>query len=195
MNLWATMITLLLIMDPFGNIPAFLAVLKNYTSEQRRRIIIREMFIALAVLLIFLLSGNLILDAMQIKKPALGIAGGVVLFFIAIRMIFPGTGSYTEEESEPLIVPLAVPFIAGPSAIAMITLLSTRYPAHRLELGLALGGAWLVSVLVLLGSELFQRLLGKNGLEAVERLMGMLLTAMAAQMLLDGIRDYLALAG
>ncbi len=191
MNTISAAITLLLVMDPFGNVPVFLALLRTYSGRRRRVIIVRELLIALGVLLLFLFFGRYILSAMHISEPALAIAGGVILFFIAVRMVFPGANrSTTTPESEPMIVPLAVPLVAGPSAMATVILFSTQAPERLLHWLLALVSAWAVSFVILFFSDSLHRVVGNRGLNALERLMGMILTTMAVQMLLDGISKF-----
>jgi multiple antibiotic resistance protein len=191
MTIYSAAITLLLVMDPFGNIPVFLAVLKDYSGRRRRFIILREMVIAFALLVLFLFFGKYILAGMSISEPALAIAGGVILFFISIRMIFPspsrGEAARTEE---PIIVPLAVPLVAGPSSMATVILFSTANPDRLPLLLAALSIAWTVSFVVLFFSDFLHRVIGSRGLNALERLMGMILTTMAVQMLLDGIAKF-----
>lgn len=191
MTFFSAAITLLLIMDPFGNTLAFLALLKDFSRRRRRIIIFREMVIALAILVIFLFFGKYILAGMNISEPALEIAGGVILFIIAIRMIFPvSTNQGDSPPEEPIIVPLAVPLIAGPSSMAMIILFSTANPEKLGILLLALLASWALSLVVLQFADLFNRLIGSRGLNALARLMGMILTTMAVQMFLDGIAKY-----
>lgn len=197
MSVYSAAITLFLVLDPLGNIPVFLSVLGNVEPERRRKIIIREMVIALVILAAFLLFGKFILRGMHISQPALSIGGGIVLFLIAIRMIFPRrsgeSGSDTgDSEDEPLIVPLAIPLVAGPSAMAMLILLATQYPDRTGEWMIALVAAWFASALVLTSADLLRRALGRRGLAALERLMGMILTTMAVQMLLSGIELFVA---
>ena len=184
-------------MDPFGNIPAFLALLSYMEPGRRRRVILRELIIALGILIIFLLFGGYILKGMHISEPALTIAGGIILFLIALKMIFPesvrGSGSAVEEE--PLIVPLAVPLIAGPSTIVMLTLLATRAPDRKMETFLSLLIAWVFTVIILLLADFLRALMGTRILKAIERLMGMILTTMAVQMLLSGTAEYLSSIG
>jgi len=197
MSVYSAAITLFLVLDPLGNIPVFLSVLGNVEPERRRKIIIREMVIALGILAAFLLFGKFILRGMHISQPALSIGGGIVLFLIAIRMIFPRrsgeSGSDTgDSEDEPLIVPLAIPLVAGPSAMAMLILLATQYPDRTGEWMIALVAAWFASALVLTSADLLRRALGRRGLAALERLMGMILTTMAVQMLLSGIELFVA---
>jgi multiple antibiotic resistance protein len=197
MSVYSAAITLFLVLDPLGNIPIFLSVLEHVDPERRRKIIIREMVIALGILAAFLLFGKFILRGMHISQPALSIGGGIVLFLIAIRMIFPRRGSDSgsdtgDGEDEPLIVPLAIPLVAGPSAMAMLILLATQYPDRTAEWMIALVAAWFASALVLTSADLLRRALGRRGLAALERLMGMILTTMAVQMLLSGIELFVA---
>lgn len=194
MTIYTAAILLFLVMDPLGNIPIFLSVLKDVEPAHRRRIIIRELIIAYGVLLLFLFFGHHILDLLQITEPSLSIAGGVILFIIALKMIFPqqeGVFGATQER-EPLIVPLAIPLVAGPSSIATILLLSAQDPTRILDWFVALTGAWLVSAVILFGSGLLRKVLRRRGLAALERLMGMILTTVAVQMLLSGIEQFIA---
>lgn len=195
MSIYSAAITLFLVLDPLGNIPIFLGVLRNVDPPRRRRIIIREMFIALLILAAFLFFGKFILRGMHISQPALSIGGGVVLFLIAIRMIFPRRGNAadsgeTENDDEPLIVPLAIPMIAGPSAMATLILFATQYPNRLYEWMIALVVAWFASAIVLTSAEVLRKVLGRRGLAAVERLMGMILTTMSVQMFLSGIEMF-----
>jgi MarC family membrane protein len=186
-------ITLILVMDPFGNIPPFLSILSHMQPRQRRRVILRELIIALFILVLFLFFGGYILKGMHISEPALTIAGGIILFLIALKMIFPQTaGSQAAPADEdPLIVPLAVPLVAGPSTIVMVTLLSTRTAGSSLESLASLLVAWSATALILLLADALRLLLGTHILKAIERLMGMILTTMAVQMLLTGTAEYL----
>jgi multiple antibiotic resistance protein len=192
MNVVSAVITLVLVMDPFGGIPVFLALLKHSPARRRRMIILREMVIALGILVLFLFFGKLILAGLHISEPALNISGGVILFLIALRMIFPRrTKQEDADGSEPVIVPLAVPLIAGPSTLATVMLLSTRYPEAIVRWLMALMMAWSAALLVLLFADLLRKFLGDRVLQAIERLMGMILTTMAIQMLLSGVREFL----
>ena len=195
MSVYSAALTLILVMDPFGNIPVFLSLLSHFDARKRRRIIVREMLIAFAILVVFLFFGKYILAGLHISQPALSISGGVILFLVAIRMIFPGptTRSETTADSEPVIVPLAVPLVAGPSAMAMVILFATQYPNRMLDWFAALSIAWATSSLVLFASDYLRKVFGSRALKAIERLMGMILTTLAVQMLLTGIRDFFAL--
>lgn len=184
--------TLFLIMDPLGNVPVFHAVLSSIDSDKRTRIVARELLIALVILMGFLWAGNAILAFLGLTQSSLNIAGGILLFIISLRMIFPGR-SFSDEAldiDEPFIVPLAVPMIAGPSTIAVLLLLSSNEPEQILQWSLALLLAWLASAILLFASPLVLKLVGERGARALERLMGMVLVILATQMLLNGIRDF-----
>jgi multiple antibiotic resistance protein len=190
-------ITLFLLMDPVGNSPVFLATLRRLTPARRRRAILRELLFALAVLVVFLVFGQALLSALDIDQAALAVAGGVVLFTVAMRLIFPGragSGAEVEDDiADPWFVPLAVPMVAGPSAMAYVMLLSTRYPeAIWTWLGVVCA-VWVVSAAILFTASALQRFLKPGGLRALERLVGMILIVIAVQMLMDGIG--LALVG
>jgi len=193
MSFYSAAIALVLVMDPFGNLPVFISLLGEFEPRRRRRIVIREMLIALGVLTLFLFFGKYILTGLHISQPALSIAGGVILFLIALRMIFPGPAvtADTAGSSEPLVVPLAVPLIAGPSTMATVILFSTRYPDRVLEWFGALAIAWGVTFGVLFASGSLAKVLGMRGLKAIERLSGMILTTLAVQMLLSGIAEFI----
>ena len=157
-------------------------------------IIARELVIALVVLLLFLWFGKYALEAMHLRQESVSIAGGIVLFLIGIRMIFPPAEGVMGElpDGEPFIVPVAIPMIAGPSGMAAVMLMGTQYPDRMGEWSLALVIAWAATAAILMMSPLLYRLLGRRVLTAVERLMGMLLVAISVQMFLDGLSQHLA---
>jgi len=183
--------TLLLVMvlDPFGNIPFFLSALRGVDPARQKRIVARELLIALAALVAFLFTGPFVLRSLGISGPSLSLAGGIILFLIAIRMIFPRPRGLQEEdvEGEPFIVPLAVPYVAGPSALASVMLIMRREPERWPEWLLATFIAWLITATIVFLSAGLSRLLGKRGLVAIERLMGMVLITVAVQMLVTGL--------
>lgn len=193
MDLFSAVVTLFLVMDPLGNVPVFLSVLKAVPPERRRLVLLREIALAYVVLLVFFLIGDYILQFLGLQQEAVSIAGGIVLFLIALRMIFPGERPLAGDalDGEPFLVPLAIPLIAGPSALATLLLLQ-RSGASREGLLLAITIAWLASAIVLLSSTFLYRVLRERGLIAIERLMGMLLVMVAVQMLLNGLRAFLA---
>lgn len=184
---------LFLILDPLGNIPVFLSLLKPLPPKRQRIVLIRELLIALVVLFIFLWAGKYVLQAMHLRQESVSIAGGIVLFLIGLKMIFPSPeGMFGETPGgEPFIVPMAIPLVAGPSGMAAVMLFSTQYPDRMLDWSLALFVAWFATALILLSATSLYKLLGKPVLIAVERLMGMLLVAISVQMLLDGVVAYL----
>jgi multiple antibiotic resistance protein len=193
-DVFSAVITLFLIMDPLGNIPLFLSALKVVPPERRRIVLLREIVIAYVVLLMFLFLGNHILQFLGLEQEAISISGGIVLFLIAVRMIFPGEQAIASEslEGEPFIVPLAVPLFAGPSVLAALLLMQRAASADARSLFLATTIAWILSGVILLSSTFFYRVLRERGLIAVERLMGMLLVMLAVQMFMNGVKTFLA---
>lgn len=185
-------IVLFLILDPLGNIPIFLSQLKDLTPARRRWVMVRELLIALLILFVFLLCGQQLLDVMHLRQESVSIAGGIILFLIGIKMIFPGREPMFGDspEGEPFIVPLAVPCVAGPSGVAAVMLLANSNPARTADWSLALLIAWAGASAIILSSTLLFRVLGMRTLIAAERLMGMLLVALSVQMLLDGLALY-----
>lgn len=183
-----------LVMDPLGNIPIFLSVLEDVAPERRTRVLIRELLLAFVVLVLFLFFGQYLLGFLQLSQHSIRIAGGIILFLIALKMVFPvkrSAHAVEEIQGEPLLVPLAIPMVAGPSAMAIVMLLATNNPDRMMDWLLALFMAWLLSSLILVSANGLKRFLGQRGLIAMERLMGMLLIALAVQMLLEGISAYL----
>lgn len=181
-------------MDPLGNIPLFLSILKSVDPKKRKRIILRESFIAFIILVLFLFFGQYILEGMHISEPALAISGGIILFLISIRMIFPPQeveNATKPKTMEPFIVPLAVPLIAGPSTMTMVMLLASQAPYDMSRWFTALFVAWAITTIILVFADFLRKILGERGLLAVERLMGMILTTMAVQMFLTGFKQFL----
>lgn len=192
MDIWTASITLLLIMNPLGNLPIFLSVLRHIEPKRRRVVLARELIFALIIMLIFLYAGTGLLESLGLRQEAVGIAGGIILFIIALRMIFPQPGGVLglPAGEEPFLVPLATPLISGPSLLASLILLANQSPDRMLDWTIAAVGAWVVSATVLMFSNVFLRALGQRGLNAIERLMGMILIMIAVQMFLDGIMQY-----
>jgi MarC family membrane protein len=188
----SAVVILLLVMDPIGNIPLFISVLRNVEPARRARVILRECLIAYAVLLLFVFFGVTILGILDLSDPSLTIAGGLILFLIALRMIFRHPeGIFGDAAgSEPFIVPLATPAIAGPAAIATVMLLVSRAPQRLFEWCAAVTIALLVTAAVLTAAERIAKLAGERGLLAFERLMGLILTAIAVEMLLHGVEGF-----
>ena len=189
----SAVILLLLVVDPFGNVPLVNAMLADVPLARRRTVIVRECGIAFAVLAAFMAFGPEILAVMHLSETSLSIAGGVILFMIAIRMVFAhpeGAFGLQQGRGEPLIVPLAIPLIAGPSALATVMLLASREPRDLGMLAAALVVAMGIATAVLLAGERLQRWMGDRGMQAMARLMGLILTAIAVEMLLGGIRAF-----
>ena len=191
-EIFATAVTLSLVMDPLGNLPVFHAVLERFAPRRRLFIVARELIFALIILLVFLFAGTQLLRLLGLTQPSLNIAGGVLLFVIALRMVFPKSVREDREvEEDPFIVPLAMPLVAGPSTIAVLLFLSSSQPDRIWDWCIALVLAWSVTTIVLLAASLLIRFLGARGTRALERLTGMILILIATQMLLDGVRAFL----
>jgi MarC family membrane protein len=192
MSMFSAAFLLFLVMDPVGNVPVFLSILKDVDQQKRRKIVIRELFIALLVLIFFLFFGKALLSILNVSEPSLSIAGGIILFLIAVRMIFSiSEGMFGKQpEGEPFIVPLAIPLVAGPSAMTIVIVLATRDPARWPVWLMALICAWVASALILLASNRLSDMLGERVLHAVDRLMGMLLTIIAVEMFLSGLHQF-----
>ena len=193
MTVLSAAVLLFFVMDPLGNVPLFLTALRRVAPARHRHVIVRELLIALVLLVAFLFLGRGLLGLLRVSAEALTVAGGVILLLIALRMIFP-TADFNlreEVEEEPFVVPLAVPYTAGPSALATVLLLTSREPGRWPEWLLAIALAWLATSVVLYFSGFMSRFLGQRGLVAMERLMGMLLVTVAMEMLLGGLRQYM----
>ena len=187
----ATLI-LFFIMDPLGNIPIFHSILQEVPEKKRTGIMIRELVFAYIILLFFLMAGEPMLNLLGLKQSSLSITGGIVLFLIAIGMVFPQHGIKGDiERDDPFIVPLAMPLIAGPSAIAALLLMASREPDKISSWVGALTVSWSLSFGILLSSGLILKFVGKKGLRAMAKLMGMLLIMMSVQMFLDGLKQYI----
>ncbi len=191
MDITSAAILLFLILDPLGNIPIFLSYLEK--SQKRYRTLARELILALVILYVFLFFGRQFLEALHLKQEAVAISGAIILFIIALRMIFPVSKQYGDEEIEgdPLLVPLAIPLVAGPSILATLIMLVSQHPDKKTELSIALFIAWFASAVILFSATAMQKFLGKRGMIAIERLMGMVLIAIAVQMFLDGLKSFL----
>ena len=190
-------ILLILVIDPFGNVPLVAAALAATPAERRVRVVLRECLIAYAVLLAFMFGGHAFLTLMHVSETALSIAGGVILFLIALRMVFSHPDGVFGDTpgADPFIVPLAIPAIAGPSALATVMLMASREPEHLGAWAAALTGAMAATAATLVAADRLQRLVGERAMRAVERLMGLVLTTVAVEMLLTGIRDATAQMG
>ena len=182
-----------LVMDPLGNVPLFLTALRNTPEERRQWVILRELLIALVVMVAFLFAGQGLMHLLSIENSALEAAGGVILLLIAIRMVFPAPERNLREphiDDEPFIVPLAVPYVAGPSLLAIEVVLISQNPDQwAVYLG-ALVLSWLATAVILYMSGFLRRVVGDKTLIAMERLMGMILVIIAIQMMFDGAKQF-----
>ncbi len=186
-------ILLLLVLDPLGSLPIFIPIMRSVAPERRRRVALRELGIAFAVLFAFMFFGDAFLRLMRLSERSLEVAGGVILLMVAIRMIFSSEGGVYgggTEGKEPLIFPLAVPLLAGPSAMATVLLLASRQPTRVMEWVGALVCAMAVSGVVLLLCDRIRRWVGDSVVSALEKLMGLVLTAIAVEMILAGLKRY-----
>ncbi|GIX42479.1 MAG: UPF0056 inner membrane protein [Leptospiraceae bacterium] len=194
----STCLVLFFVMDPIGNIPLFLIVLEKIPIKKRKWIITREIFFAMLILIIFLYSGNSILKYLNISQFSLKISGSILLFLISIRMIFPpstqqqGTTVFGDlPEGEPFLFPLAIPSLAGPSAIITVIVVSNQDPS-KIHLWLfAIILSCLLALIILLSSNLISKFAGKKGIFAMEKLMGMILIAISTEMFLKGIKEFI----
>jgi multiple antibiotic resistance protein len=194
MTFISAVVILLAVLGPTGNVPFFLSLLKDLPPARQRVIILRELVIALVLLLIFMVLGKYILGLFQLTGYSLSVAGGIVLFLISLKLIFstPDQIFSYDRSAEPFIVPLAVPSVAGPSAIITVMLMASREPHDLFKWVAALVTAWAVLTVILLFSGKIGNLLGEKGLNPLQRLMGMLLSAISVQMLLSGLAEFIS---
>jgi MarC family membrane protein len=189
----SALVLLLLVLDPFGSLPIFISVMRNVAPERRNRVALREALIAFGVLLVFMFGGQWFLAVMRLSERSLEVAGGVILLIIAIRMIFASGGEVYASDGkprEPFIFPLAVPLLAGPSAMATVLLLASRQPERITHWIGALTVAMVVSGVVLLLADRIRKWIGGSMVSAIEKLMGLVLTAIAVEMILAGLKRY-----
>ena len=193
-ELFSATILLILVIDPFGNVPLVVAALRNVPPQRRVRVVLRECAAAYVILVAFMLGGRTFLQWLHLSEQSLTIAGGIILFLIAIRMVFPRPeGVFGDPPGvEPFLVPLAIPSIAGPSALATAMLMASRDPTRIGSWLVALSVAMAATTVVLALADRLQRWLGERAVLAFERLMGLVLTALAVEMLLSGVRSFAA---
>jgi len=191
MKTLAMAFSLFLLMDSIGNIPLFIAILKDIPRKRQMQIILRELFIALVIMVLFNYLGDFLLNALQVTQYSVLISGGIILFLIALKMIFPSKEAELAPsgDKEPFIVPLAIPLIAGPAVLAAIILYAKQETGGSSIL--AIVAAWIVTTLILLSSTYLNKIMGKRGILACERLMGLVLTMIAIQMFLEGLAQFL----
>ncbi|SEQ14310.1 MarC family protein [Neolewinella agarilytica] len=191
-SILSTALLLFFILDPLGNIPLVLTLLKDMDKGRRQRVVIRECLIGLVILVAFLFGGDTFLSVFHLETEAVRIAGGLIFLLIGLKMVFPSADApLFPADQEPLVVPIALPMIAGPSALATLLVLSHNNPNNQYGLLAALLLAWGVSTIILFSAPLLYRVLRKKGLIALERLMGMLLLILSVQMFIDGVRGVL----
>ena len=193
MNLFAIAFTLFLLMDSIGNVPLYLSILKNLDAKRQRLVILRELVIALFIIILFMFLGDGLMSFLQISDSTIQIAGGVILFLICLKMIFPSKDDPQERmplDQEPLVVPLAVPLVAGPAVLAAVMIYSRQDISYWAMIG-AIFMAWAATLVVLLASSYLKNLLGWRGLTALERLMGLVLILIAVQMFLTGLHSFM----
>jgi MarC family membrane protein len=189
----SALVLLLLVLDPLGGLPIYISVLSGVAPERRTRVALRETGIAFAALALFMVGGQGFLSLMRLSERSLEVAGGVILLVIAMRMVFTGGDeAYASGPPgrEPFVFPLAVPLLAGPSAMATVLLLASRQPERLWSWFGALTVAMLVSGVVLLAADRIRRVLGASIVTAIEKLMGLVLTAIAVEMILAGLKRY-----
>ena len=180
-------------MDPIGNIPFYISFLKKVDAKRQRWVICREMLIALLIIVLFNFLGDGLMRFLEVSEDTIQIAGGVILFLICLKMIFPPTHDANDQlpqETEPFIVPLAVPLVAGPSVLAAVMIYTRQETNNWIMMG-AILLAWAFSLIILLGSSFLKQILGWRGIMALERLMGLVLTLIAVQMFLTGLHHFI----
>lgn len=185
-----------LLMDPVGNIPIFISVLKELPPKRLKIVIFRELVIALTFIVGFYFIGEWLMKFLGVADYTLRISGGIILFLIAIKMIFTDGAEKADKKLnyEPFIVPLAVPLVAGPAILSAVMIGGQASGSHSITLT-AILIAWGISTLILLCSSILQRALGEKGLHACERLMGLILILLSVQMFLDGVKHFTAACG
>lgn len=193
MTIFSISLVLFLIMDPIGNISSFLKMVDGIDPKRQRMILLREMLIALLVMVIFNYIGEGIYDLLQISDPAVRLSSGVILFLIAVQILFPNLTGIRENlpKEEPFIIPFAIPLIAGPSVLATIMLYAHMEQSQPVML-ISILCAWVAALLVMIVSRPLYKVMGDNGLMACEKLMGMVLVLIAIQRFLDGVEQYVA---
>lgn len=188
----SSVITLALIMDPFGNIPLFISALKKVSPERRKVVLIRELLIALLIMLVFLFLGEWFMRAFNVHSFSMSIAGGIILFIISAKLVFSNDTEPTSDpkEEEPFVVPLAIPLVAGPAVLSMIMILSAQQSDKLMTLGAILVASIFNSAILMMSFPI-SNLLGKRGLVAIERLSGMILVLMSVNMVMEGISEFI----
>ena len=194
MSLYAIAFSLFLLMDPIGNIPFYISFLKGLDPKRQRWVICREMIIALGIIISFHFLGNGLMKFLRVEEDTIQIAGGIILFLLCLKMIFPPPHDPNESiahDSEPFIVPLAVPLVAGPAVLAAVMIYAKQEEDSLIMVG-AILIAWLSSLVILLASSFLKQVLGWRGIVALERLMGLVLILISVQMFLSGLSAFIS---
>ncbi len=192
MEMFSIALALFLLMDSIGNIPFYISFLRGIPPRRQRTIIVREMLIALFIIILFNFVGEALMNFLHISLDTIQIAGGIILFLLCLKMIFPSDQSDPEKSlpptTEPFIVPLAVPLVAGPSVLALVMIYSQQQSTSTMVGAICI--AWAASLLILLTCEFLKKLLGWRGITAMERLMGLILLLIGIQMFMGGISSF-----
>lgn len=194
MSIFSIAFSLFLLMDSIGNIPFYLSFLKKVPAKRHPYIICRELLIALFVIITFNFVGDGLMRFLDVKIDTVQIAGGIILFLICLKMIFPQHHDRNETlpyEDEPFIVPLAIPLVAGPSVLAAVMIYTRQEQSNQVMIG-AILMAWTATLIVLLLSTFLKKILGGKGIMALERLMGLVLALISIQMFLNGVSGFMA---
>lgn len=192
MSIWSIALTLFLVANPIGNIPAFVALLKEFDFHRQKKILFRESIFSFAIAMFFLFIGDQFLRIIQVQQYAVNISGGTLLFLVSLNMIFPPkpNSSTTAKPIEPFIVPIATPLITGGGVLSTIMIYSAR-EQNDLKIALSATIAWIAVTIVVVSSAYLQKILGRSGLLALEQLMGMILSMMAIEIVVKGIKLFL----
>jgi multiple antibiotic resistance protein len=194
MNVFAISLSLFLLMDPIGNIPFYISFLKGVEPKRQRKIIVRELLIALGIIILFNFIGDALMQFLSIQQDTIQIAGGIILFLLCLKMVFPpphdGTENLPHTAAEPFIVPLAVPLVAGPGVLAAVMIYAKQTNSWVMVVAILI--AWLVSLVILIASSWLKNILGWRGILATERLMGLVLSLIAIEMFLNGVSTFIS---
>ena len=177
--------------NPIGNVPVFVSLVKDFEFRHQRWILFRESIISLVLMYLFLFLGEPFLNTILIDQYAVELSGGILVFLIALNMIFPDHSEDSGPKAtarEPFVVPIATPLIAGGGCFALTMILAKQAPAANVSLAIII--AWIPVIAIVVASAYLQRILGRRGLVATEQLMGMLLMMLAVGLLLKGLHGF-----
>ncbi len=199
----AAFVTLFVIIDPIGLAPLFVTLTVGMTTRQRLSVALRALATGAGILAVFGIAGEFVLNKIGIGMPAFRISGGILLFLIAIEMLFekrtPRREKTAEDNAEddarpdPAVFPLAMPLIAGPGAMTTIILLmgqNSGVVSNQITIYLVMLAVLVIVFLLFMASGMMERVLGHTGINLITRLMGMFLAALSVQFVLDGLREY-----